>query len=213
MYEGNPRRLRRYRRSPASTSTLTLCGRRVATRTANTVRVLTLDGSSKRACMRHHSSLHVAHQLPTSPCSPVSNTRGGFAAGAGGFAALYPNCGKQKKLSSVYDMRHNFASRRISILHGLIAENARSTRLREQRWRDAVRRGGNAPTCDILAMLFGETAEARHLLGEQPAGAYDFLIRRHGHYSSSGIALTLLIISGRPVRWDGFNRSGSPGSL
>jgi hypothetical protein len=29
--------------------------------------------------------------------------------GLGGFAALYPNCRKQKKLSCVYDMRHNFA--------------------------------------------------------------------------------------------------------
>jgi len=142
MYEGNPRRLRRYRcrrRSPASTSTLTLCGRRVATRRANTVRVLTLDGSSRRACMRHPSSLHVAHQLPTSPCSPVSNTHGASPQGLGGFTALYPKCGKQKKLSYVYDMRHNFASHRLSILHDLIVENARQPRLRKQRRQDAAR--------------------------------------------------------------------------
>ena len=108
----NPRRLGRYRRrrrSPASAATSTLCACRVATRTANTVRSLMLDGSSKRACMRHHSSLHVAHQLPTSPCSPLSNTHGGFAAGVWPARALYPTCGKQKKLSYVYDMRHNFA--------------------------------------------------------------------------------------------------------
>jgi hypothetical protein len=29
--------------------------------------------------------------------------------GLGGFAALYPNCGKQKNLLLVYDMHHNFA--------------------------------------------------------------------------------------------------------
>jgi hypothetical protein len=59
--------------------------------------------------MRHPSSLHVAHQLPTNPCSPLANTHGGFAAGLGGLAAARPNCGKQKNLLLVYDMHHNFA--------------------------------------------------------------------------------------------------------
>src|SRR5262245_56918380 len=34
----------------------------------------------EHACDTLH--LHVAHQLPANPCSPLSNTRGGFAAGA-----------------------------------------------------------------------------------------------------------------------------------
>jgi len=143
MYERNPRRLRRYRcrrQSPASTSTLTLCGRRVATRTANTVRVLMLDGSSKRACMRHHSSLHVAHQLPATRAVHFPTRTAASPRGLGGFAAAYPNCGKQKKLSYVYDMRHNFAPHRISILHDLIVENARQQRLLEKGGRCRARR-------------------------------------------------------------------------
>src|SRR5262245_41180423 len=97
--------------------------------------------------------------------------------GLGGFAALYPNCGKQKKLSYVYDMRHNFASRRISILHGLIVENARATALARSKAADAARRGGNAPTCDILAMLFGRKRPRRSIYWVRlAAGAFGFLV-------------------------------------
>jgi hypothetical protein len=81
----------------------------------------------------------------------------------GGLAA--PNCGKQKKLSFVYDMRHNFASHRISILHDFIAENARTTALARAKAADAVRRGGNAPSCDFLAMLFGRNSRGEASLG------------------------------------------------
>jgi hypothetical protein len=74
--------------------------------------------------------------------------------GLGGFAALYPNCGKQKKLSYVYDMRHNFASRRISILHDLIVENARTAALARSKAADPARRGENSTHRGILAMVF-----------------------------------------------------------
>ena len=181
----NPRRLGRYRRrrrSPASAATSTLCACRVATRTANTVRSLMLDGSSKRACMRHHSSLHVAHQLPTSPCSPLSNTHGGFAAGVWPARALYPTCGKQKKLSYVYDMRHNFAF----FLYLLFCKSPRpkmqdNALPRAEAGRSRPRRRGNGTHLRHSDILSGETAQARHLLGEQPDGAYYFLIRRHMH--------------------------------
>src|SRR5262245_439755 len=85
--------------------------------------------------------------------------------GLGGFAAVCPNCGKQKKLSYVYDMRHNFAPHRISILHDLIVENARTTALARAKAADAARRGGNAPTCDILTMLFGRNSRGEASLG------------------------------------------------
>src|SRR5262245_45976827 len=75
--------------------------------------------------------------------------------GLDGFAALYPNCGKQKKLSYVYDMRHNFASRRISILHDLIAENARTAALARSKAADPARRGENSTHRGILAMEIG----------------------------------------------------------
>jgi hypothetical protein len=138
IYEGNPRRLRRYRcrrRSPASTSTSTLCACRVATRRANTVRVITLDGCSKRACMRHSSSLHVAHQLPANRAVHFPTDAAVSPQGLSGFAALYPNCGKQKNLPRVYDMRHNFASHRLFILHDLISENAKTTALARAKWQ------------------------------------------------------------------------------
>jgi hypothetical protein len=105
--------------------------------------------------------------------------------------AASPPCtqlSKQKNLPRVYDMRHNFASHRLFILHDLISENAKTTARARAKAADAVRRGGNARTCGILAMLFGESAEARHLLGEQQAGVFYFVIRRHGHHLSSGIA-------------------------
>jgi hypothetical protein len=91
-------------------------------------RVFMLDGSSK-------TSMHATPLLSSRP-PPTSGVQATFLQrtaaspqGLGGFAAVRPNCGKQKKLSDVYDMRHNFASRCLFILHDLIAENAKTIAL------------------------------------------------------------------------------------
>src|SRR5262245_26231239 len=112
-------------------------------------------------------TLHLSRRPPASdqPVQQFPTRAAASPQGLGGFAALYPNCGKQKKLSYVYDMRHNFAPHRISILHDFIAENARTTALARAKAADAVRRGGNAPTCDILTMLFGRNSRGEASLG------------------------------------------------
>src|SRR5262245_42436406 len=95
------------------------------------------------ACMRHHSSHHVAHQLPTSPCIHFPTHAAASPQGLGGFAALYPNCGKQKNLLLVYDMHHNFASFFSSILQVSEPKNAKTLGSLEQRRAEAARRRGN----------------------------------------------------------------------
>jgi hypothetical protein len=106
-----------------------------------------------------------------------------------------PNCGKQKKLSDVYDMRHNFASRCLFILHDLIAENAKMPR--DERKQHRLTAFGHP----FRRNSRGEALPA----GACEAGAYAFLIRRHTHCLSPGVALRCT----RPVRWDGFIRSRS----
>jgi hypothetical protein len=84
-------------------------------------RVFMLDGSSKTSM--HATPLLSSRRPPTSG-KPVQAT---FLHARRLRHGALPNCGKQKKLSDVYDMRHNFASRCLFILHDLIAENARTT--------------------------------------------------------------------------------------
>src|SRR5262245_28068908 len=117
------------------------------------------------ACMRHHSSHHVAHQLPTSPCIHFPTHAAASPQGLGGFAALYPNCGKQKNLLLVYDMHHNFASFFSSILQVSEPKNAKTglPRAEASRSRTGTRKRYLLTTLGILS---GKTADAKHLLGE-----------------------------------------------
>jgi hypothetical protein len=149
----------------------------------------------------------------------LSNARGGFAAGAwrlrrpvpqlGGFAALYPNCGKQKNLLLVYDMHHNFAFFLFFYFASQRAQKCKDTALPRAAaagWRMTMRKQYLLTT---FGHPFGRNSRGEASLGRGcQAGAYDFLIRHYTHCLSPAVALTLLLISGRPVRWDGFNRSG-----
>jgi hypothetical protein len=58
--------------------------------------------------------------------------------GLGGFAALYPNCGKQKNLLLVYDMHHNFAFFLLFYFASQRAQKCKDTRSLEQRRQDAA---------------------------------------------------------------------------
>jgi hypothetical protein len=135
--------------------------------------------------------------FPTSPCSPLFEyvrrlRRRGLAA----FAAAYPNCGKQKKLSCVYDMRHNFAFFLLFYFASQRAQKCKTTALPR-----AEAAGCRMTTRKQYPLTAFGHPSGRDSRGEtsswaqQPAGAYYFMIRRHTHCLSPGIALTLLIIS------------------
>ena len=136
IYEGNPRRLRRYRcrrRSPASTSTSTLCACRVATRRANSVRVITPDGCSKRACMRHSSSLHVAHQLPVQ--STFQRTRRLRRRGLAASPPCTPIVVNKKTCRASMICVTILRLIVCLFLHDLISENAKTTALARAKWQ------------------------------------------------------------------------------
>jgi hypothetical protein len=112
---------------------------RVATRTANTVRVFMLDWQLE-------TSMHATPLLSITSPTNFQQTRAvhfptrtaASPQGLGGFAALYPNRGKQKNLLLVYDMHHNFAFFLFSILQVSEPKNARTRGSLEQRRQDGA---------------------------------------------------------------------------
>jgi hypothetical protein len=158
-----PRRLRRYRprrRSPASAMTSTLCACRVATRTANTVRPLMLDGSSRRACMRHPPP----SRRPPASDKPVQST------------FEHARRLRRRRLAAsppsapiVVDKKNCRASMIcITILRLIVflfcmtswPKMQRQPRLREQRWQDAAREAETARLNGIWTFFQEKTAEA-----------------------------------------------------
>src|SRR5262245_11871091 len=169
MYEGNPRRLRRYRcrrRSPAAASISTLRACRVATRTANAVRVLTLDGSSRRACMRHPPP---SRRPPTSS-KPVQSTfqharrlrRRGLAASPPCTPIVVNKKNCRTSMICVTILRlvvFLFCMASSSKMQG-------QPRLRDQRRQMPRDEAETHLLATFWPCFSGKTAEAKHLLGE-----------------------------------------------
>jgi hypothetical protein len=113
---------------------------------------------------------------------PLSNTHRGFAAGPWRLRHRMPQCGKQKKLSCVYDMRHNFAPPRLSFFAQPRAQKCKDNRASSSKGgRMPHDDAETVPTYGISTSFSGETAGAEHPSGEARQPAPYFVIRRHTH--------------------------------
>jgi hypothetical protein len=125
-----------------------------------------------------------------------SNTRGGFAAGVWRLSPLRTPIVVNKKTCRASMIC-------VTILRSFLLLFCKSASPKMQDNRASPSRSGRMPHDDAETVsTYGIwTSFGRDSRGEtsswaqQPAGAYYFMIRRHTHCLSPGIALTLLIIS------------------
>jgi hypothetical protein len=127
------------------------------------------------SCLMAARNEHACDTTPlfTSPISfrqtraiHLSNRTAASPHGLGGFAASYPNCGKQKNLPRVNDMRHNFAFFFLFYFASHRAQKCKTTPLPlsrgEQKPHDDAE---TVPGCSIRTFFRAKTAGAQHLLG------------------------------------------------